>query len=85
MRETGLNASKRVRDGSGCFPNAVRVFSIADGDVIRRGEVGGHSPSEAPSSAAAGGEVRRSCLSPQGEFCAGRLTGAAQGSHSRSE
>ena len=30
------------------------------------------SPSEPPSSGATGGEVRRSCLSPQGEFCAGR-------------
>ncbi len=33
-----------------------------------------------PSSAAAGGEVRRGCLSPKGEFRAGRLLGAAQGS-----
>jgi hypothetical protein len=32
-----------------------------------------------------GGEVRRGCLSPKGEFRAGRLLGAAQGSHSRSE
>jgi len=38
-----------------------------------------------PSSAPAGGEVRRGCLSPKGEFRAGRLLGAAQGSHSRSE
>ncbi len=30
------------------------------------------SPSEPPSSGATGGEVRRSCLSPKGEFCAGR-------------
>ncbi|WP_206198975.1 hypothetical protein, partial [Zoogloea dura] len=29
--------------------------------------------SDPPSSAAAGGEVRRGCLSPQGEFRAGRL------------
>ncbi len=33
-----------------------------------------------PSSAPAGGAFRRSCLSPQGEFRAGRLMGAAQGS-----
>jgi hypothetical protein len=38
-----------------------------------------------PSSAAAGGEVRRGCLSPKGEFRVGRLLGAAQGSHSHSE
>jgi hypothetical protein len=41
--------------------------------------------SDPPSSAPAGGEVRRGCLSPKGEFRAGRLLGAAQGSHSRSE
>jgi hypothetical protein len=38
-----------------------------------------------PSSAPAGGAFRRGCLSPKGEFRAGRLMGAAQGSHSRSE
>jgi len=30
------------------------------------------SPSEPLIRGATGGEVRRSCLSPQGEFCAGR-------------
>ena len=38
-----------------------------------------------PSSAPAGGAFRRGCLSPKGEFRAGRLLGAAQGSHSHSE
>jgi hypothetical protein len=33
-----------------------------------------------PSSAPAGGAFRRGCLSPKGEFRAGRLMGAAQGS-----
>ena len=36
-----------------------------------------------PRSAPAGGEVRRGCLSPKGEFRAGRLLGAAQGSRPR--
>ena len=40
---------------------------------------------QAPSSTAAGGAVRRSCLSPQGEFCAGRLTRAAQGSRPQAD
>ena len=47
---------------------------------LRKGTVPGNGPSEPPSSAATGGEVRRSCLSPQGEFCAGRPLRAAQGS-----
>ena len=47
---------------------------------LRKGTVPGKSPSEPPSSAATGGAFRRSCLSPQGEFCAGRPLRAAQGS-----
>ena len=38
-----------------------------------------------PSSAPAGGEVRRGCLSPKGEFRAGRLLGAAQGSRPKAD
>jgi hypothetical protein len=41
--------------------------------------------SDPPSSAAAGGEVRRGCLSPKGEFRAGRLLGAAQGSRPKAD
>ena len=43
------------------------------------------SPSEPPSSGATGGEVRRSCLSPKGEFCAGRPLRAAQGSRTQAD
>ena len=38
-----------------------------------------------PSSAAAGGAFRRGCLSPKGEFRAGRLMGAAQGSRPQAD
>ena len=41
--------------------------------------------SDPPSSAPAGGEVRRGCLSPKGEFCAGRPLGAAQGSRPKAD
>jgi hypothetical protein len=41
--------------------------------------------SDPPSSAPAGGEVRRGCLSPKGEFRAGRLLGAAQGSRPQAD
>jgi hypothetical protein len=51
---------------------------------FRRGSVLRESPSEPPSSAATGGEVRRGCLSPKGEFRAGRL-GAAQGSRPKAD
>ena len=43
------------------------------------------SPSEPPSSAPAGGAFRRGCLSPKGEFRAGRLLGAAQGSRPKAD
>jgi hypothetical protein len=38
-----------------------------------------------PSSAPAGGAFRRGCLSPKGEFRAGRLMGAAQGSRPQAD
>ena len=38
-----------------------------------------------PSSAPAGGAFRRGCLSPKGEFRAGRLLGAAQGSRPKAD
>ena len=38
-----------------------------------------------PSSAPAGGAFRRGCLSPKGEFRAGRLLGAAQGSRPQTD
>ena len=38
-----------------------------------------------PSSAPAGGAFRRGCLSPKGEFRAGRLLGAAQGSRPQAD
>jgi hypothetical protein len=38
-----------------------------------------------PSSAPAGGAFRRGCLSPKGEFRAGRLMGAAQGSRPKAD
>ena len=43
------------------------------------------SPSEPPSSGATGGAFRRGCLSPKGEFRAGRLLGAAQGSRPKAD
>ncbi len=49
-------------------------------DRLRKGTVPGNGPSEPLIRTATGGEVRRSCLSPQGEFCAGRPLRAAQGS-----
>ena len=38
-----------------------------------------------PSSGPAGGAFRRGCLSPKGEFRAGRLMGAAQGSRPKAD
>jgi len=38
-----------------------------------------------PSSGPAGGAFRRGCLSPKGEFRAGRLMGAAQGSRPQAD
>ena len=43
------------------------------------------SRSAPPSSATPGGAFRRSCLSPQGEFCAGRTGRAAQGSRPKAD
>ena len=43
------------------------------------------SPSEPLIRAPAGGAFRRGCLSPQGEFRAGRLLGAAQGSRPKAD
>ena len=43
------------------------------------------SRSAPPSSTAPGGAFRRSCLSPQGEFCAGRTGRAAQGSRPKAD
>ena len=43
------------------------------------------SPSEPLIRAPAGGAFRRGCLSPKGEFRAGRLLGAAQGSRPKAD
>jgi hypothetical protein len=52
---------------------------------FRRGSVHPKARSDPPSSAPAGGEVRRGCLSPKGEFRAGRPMGAAQGSRPQAD
>ena len=55
----------QVINGSCLCPVICNVASV-------KARCSSESPSEPPSSAATGGEVRRSCLSPKGEFCAGR-------------